>query len=36
MEREGGNGESRGVYSSLFQYIPIDKKLPFLADFINN
>ena len=26
----------RGVYSSLFQYIPIDKKLPFLAHFIKN
>ena len=26
----------RGVYSSLFRYNHIDKKLPFLADFIKN
>jgi len=27
---------ARGVYSSLFPYIHIYKKLPFLADFIKN
>jgi len=27
---------ARGVYSSLFRYNHIDKKLPFLADFIKN
>ena len=31
-DEDGG----RGVYSSLFQYNHIDKKLPFLADFIKN
>ena len=27
---------TRGVYSSLFRYNHIDKKLPLLADFIKN
>ena len=34
--REKAKSGPRGVYSSLFLYIHIYKKLPFLADFIKN